>query len=145
MSAGRISGYHIVAGCWWRVAVESIRMEVPMTCLRFFLPGLFALSAFGQSPQNAVDPSRITKEAVQTILGNNLGQTKPRPTGQGMNYLAPLSVNIPREASCSVALIEMEIPKGVNFLIEQVHPSNGTSDNMPVAKGLPACSTGTGR
>jgi hypothetical protein len=112
-----------------------------MAGLRFFLPALlFVVSAFGQSPQNAVDPSRITKEAVQAILGNNLGQTRP------VLNLQQFTVNGPKEASaCSVPLVEVQIPKDTNFVIAQVPPPSDFRDNMPVAKGLPACPTGTGR
>ena len=113
-----------------------------MTCLRFFLPGFFVLSAFGQSPQNAVDPTRIIKEAVQAILGNNLGQTRPTPTVPRMNYLATLMATVPRETQCSVPLIEMKVPKDVNFTMAQVPPPERFSDNMPVARGLPACPAG---
>lgn len=114
-----------------------------MSKVRFLLPGFLVLGAFGQSPQNAVDPTRITKEAVQAILGNNLGQTRPTPTVPRMNYLAPLMASVPKETQCSVPLIEMEIPKGVNFVISQVPPSEGFSDNMAVARGLAACAGGT--
>jgi hypothetical protein len=121
-----------------------------MSRLRFFLPALFVLSAFGQTPQNAVDPYRITKKAVQAILGanlgaTNLGATSPGEIRPGMNYLAPLPVNVPRETSCSVPLIEMKIPKDVDFVMAQVAPPDGTRDNMPVVHGLPACPTGAGR
>ncbi|HEV8037936.1 MAG TPA: hypothetical protein VGP62_03665 [Bryobacteraceae bacterium] len=112
-----------------------------MTCFRFFLPGLFVLSAFGQSSQNAIDPTRLSKEAVQAILANNLGQTKPGMTAPGVFYLAPLSVNLPKETSCSVPLVEMKVPKDTKFEIAQAAPPAGFRDNMPVAKGLPVCPT----
>ncbi len=111
-----------------------------MTCLRFFLPGFFVLSAFAQTSQNAVDPSHITKEAVQAILGASLDQSKP------VMNLMTFTANGPKDASsCSVPLVEVQIPKDTNFVIAQVHPPSGFSDTMPVAKGLPACPPGTGR
>jgi hypothetical protein len=113
-----------------------------MSKVRFLLPGFLVLGAFGQSSQNAADPSHITKEVVQAILGNNLGQTRPTPTVPRMNYLAPLMANVPKETRCSVPLIEMNVPNGVNFTMAQVPPPQGFSDNMPVAQGLPACPTG---
>ena len=139
MSAGRISGYHIAGlgtGDWGLRAVESIHMEVPMSHLRFLLPCLFVLTAFGETPQNAVDPSHITKEAVQAILGASLGQSKP-----GAAYEHLIVANVPMETACSVPLVEMKIPKGVDFAIAQVPPPSEFHDNMPVAKGLPACPT----
>jgi hypothetical protein len=102
-----------------------------------FLVAFSVITAFGQSSQNAVDPTRITKEAVQAILGNNLGQTKAVPR---VNSLAPLVANVP--AQCSVPLVEMEIPKGNSFVITQVPPPGDFRDNMPMAHGLPACPTG---
>ncbi len=110
-----------------------------MTCLRFFLPAVFVLSAFGQSPQNAVDPTRITKEAVQAILGNNLGQGK-LPVVHLERFTGAV-----KESACSVPLIEMKVPKDVNFTMMQVPPSEGFRDNMRAARGLPACSAGTDR
>jgi len=107
-----------------------------MTCFRFFLPALFVLSAVGQS-QNAADPSHITKDVVQAILGASLGQGRP------VMHLERFTADS-KETSCSVPLIEMEIPKGV-FVIAQVPPPNGTSDKMLVVKGLPACPSGTVR
>jgi len=108
-----------------------------MAGLRFFLPALFVVSAFAQTSQNAVDPSHITKEAVQAILGASLGQSKP------VMNLMTFTANGPNDASsCSVPLVEVQIPKDTNFVIAQVHPPSGFSDNMPVAKGLPACPTG---
>lgn len=107
-----------------------------MTCLRFFLPGFFVLSAFGQSPQNAVDPTRFTKEAVQAILGVSLGQGKPPVV-----YLERFTGAV-TETSCSAPLIEMKVPEGVNFTMARVPPPEGFSDNMPAARGLPACAAG---
>jgi hypothetical protein len=49
-----------------------------------------------------------------------------------------------KEASCSVPLLEMKVPKGVNFTMTQVPPAEGFSDNMPVARGLAACAAGAG-
>jgi len=109
-----------------------------MTCLRFFLPGFLVLSAFGQSPQNAADPRRITKEAVQSILRASLGQgTLP------VTYFDRFTGGV-KETACSVPLIEMKVPKDVNFTMLQMPPPEGFSDKMPVAQGLPACPTGTG-
>jgi hypothetical protein len=117
--------------------VESSQVEVAMAGLRFFLPALFVLSAFGQSYQNAVDPSRITKEAVQAILGASLGQSKP------VMNLMTFKADGPKDASsCSVPLIEVQISKDTNFVIAQVPPPSDFRDNMPVAKGLPACPAG---
>ena len=111
-----------------------------MDGLKFFLPALFVLSAFGQSAQNAVDPSHITKEVVQAILGNSLGQGKP------VMNLMTFTANGPKEDSaCSVPLVEVQILKDTNFVIAQVPPPSDFRDNMPVAKGLPACPTGTAR
>jgi hypothetical protein len=122
-----------MAGCG-RIAV----LEVPM--IRWcFLFAFFVVSAFGQSAQNAVDPARITKEAVQAILGASLGQGVP------VLNLMHFSVNGLRETSCSVPLIEVQIPKDTNFVITQVAPPGDFRDNMPVAHGLAACPGATGR
>jgi hypothetical protein len=126
----------LVAGCWWLVAVESTQVEVAMSHLRFLLPCFFVLTAFGETPQNAVDPTRISKEAVQAILGASLGQSKP-----GAAYEHLIVGNVPMETACSVPLVEMKIPTGVDFAIAQVPPPSDFHDNMPVAKGLPACPT----
>ena len=107
-----------------------------MTCLRFFVPGFLALGAFGQSPQNAVDPTRITKEAVQAIVSASLGQgTLP------VTYFDRFTGGV-KETSCSVPLIEMKVPKDVNFTMKQVPPPQGFGDNMPVARGLSVCAVG---
>jgi hypothetical protein len=109
-----------------------------MTCLRFFLPAVFVLSAFGQSPQNAVDPTRLTNKVVKTILDVSLGQgTLP------VTYLERATGRV-KETACSVPLIEMKVPKDVNFTMAHVPPPQGFNDNMPVAQGLPACSAGPG-
>ena len=105
-----------------------------MTCSRFFLPGLFVLSAFGQSAQNAVDPTRISKEVVQAILGNNLGQTKPVIPLQQFTAKGTMAFS-----ECSVPLVEMKVPKETKFAIAQVPPPADFRDNMPVAKGFPVC------
>jgi hypothetical protein len=107
-----------------------------------FLLAFFVLSAFGQSSQNAVDPTRITKEAARAILGNNLGQSRPALIVPGASYIAPLSADAFKETSCSVPLVEMKIPKDVNFAIGQVPAPSDFRDNMPVAHGLPPCPTG---
>jgi hypothetical protein len=85
------------------------------------------------------DPTRITKEAVQAILGASLGQRMP------VSNLMRFSVDGQRETSCSVPLIEVQIPKDTNFVITQVPPPSNFTDNKPVAHGLPACPTGTSR
>jgi hypothetical protein len=132
------SSWLLVSGCWFLVAVESVLLEVPMTrwC---FLVAFFVVSAFGQSPQNAVDPTRITREAVQAILGASLGQGMP------VSNVMRFSVDGLRESSCSVPLIEVQIPKDTEFVIAQVRPPGNFSDKMPVAHGLPACPTGDSR
>jgi hypothetical protein len=104
-----------------------------MTCLRFFLPGFFALSAFSQSPQNAVDTTRVTKEAVQAILGASLGQGT-LPVVRLGRFTGAVD-----ESACSVPLIEMKVPKDVNFTMAQVPPPQAFSDDMAVAHGLPPC------
>jgi hypothetical protein len=103
-----------------------------------FLFAFFVVSAFGQSSQNAVDPTRITKEAVQAVLGASLGQSMP------VSNLMPFS-EWQRENSCSVPLIEVRIPKDTNFVITQVPPPGDFRDNMLVAHGLPACPTRASR
>ncbi len=107
-----------------------------------FLLAFFALSAFGQSPGNAVDPTRISKEAVQAILGASLGQNRP---AAAYEHLVVLHDVQEWTSSCSVPLAAMEIPKDVNFVITQVAPPGDFKDNMPVAHGLPACPAGPGR
>jgi hypothetical protein len=98
-----------------------------------FLLGFFVLSAFGQSSQNAVDPTRITKEIVQAILGASLGQSKPAAPFEHLVVLGP------ETSACSVPLLEAQIPKDVTFTITQVPPPSDFRDNMPVAHGLAAC------
>jgi hypothetical protein len=100
-----------------------------------FLLAVFVLSAFGQSSQNAVDPTRIAKETVQAILGASLGQGKP--TGAAYENLVVVG---PEAASaCSVPLVEARIPKDVTLTIAQVHAPSDFRDNIPVAHGFPAC------
>jgi hypothetical protein len=107
-----------------------------MTCFRFFLPGFFVLSAFGQTAQNAVDPTRISKQIVKLILNASLVPTKPVMNLQQFTANGPQATS-----SCSVPLVEVKIPKDVEFVITQVPPPGDFRDNMPVAKGLPACPT----
>jgi hypothetical protein len=106
----------LVSGCWLLVAGER---------------------AFGQSSQNAVDPTRITKEAVQAILGASLCQSNPAAAYEHLVILGPEPAS-----ACSIPLIEAQIPKDVTFTITQVPPASDFRDNMPVAHGLPACPTG---
>jgi hypothetical protein len=100
-----------------------------------FLLAVFVLSAFGQSSENAVDPTRITKETVQAILGASLGQGKP--TAAAYENLVVLGTEV--ASACSVPLVEVQIPKDVTFTMVQVAPSDGFRDNMPVAHGFPVC------
>lgn len=101
-----------------------------------FLLTFFALSAFGQSSQNAVDPTRITKEAVQAILGASLGQSKPAAAYDHLVIRGPEAAS-----SCSVPLLEAQIPKDTTFTIVQVPPPINFRDNMPAAHGAQACPT----
>jgi hypothetical protein len=106
-----------------------------------FLLAFFVLSAFGQSSENAVDPTRISKEVVQAILGASLGQGKPTVAAyENLVVLGPEAAS-----ACSVPLIEAQIPKDVTFTIAQVPPPDRFRDNMPVAHWFPACPTGAGR
>jgi len=107
-----------------------------------FLLASFAVSAFGQSSGNAVDPTRISKEAVQAILGASLGQNRPVAA---FEHLVVLHDGIEEISACSVPLIEAKIPEGITFVITQVAPPDGFRDNIPVAHGFPACPSGTGR
>src|SRR5580700_506853 len=100
-----------------------------------FLLAVFVLSAFGQSSQNAVDPTRITKETVQAILGASLGQGKP--TAATYENLVVLGPEV--ASACSVPLVEAQIPKDVTFTMVQVPPPDGFRDNMPVAHGFSVC------
>ncbi|HEV2687480.1 MAG TPA: hypothetical protein VGV35_02970 [Bryobacteraceae bacterium] len=127
--------------------------------MRFFLPGLLALTAFGQTPQNAAPrPDLNIQDAFRARFGNGLdarshGMAFVAPT-QGMFFGAPLSndgaspdsffsapppANVRKGTSCSVPLIEMKIPKGVNFAITPVPPPQGFHSDMPVTQGLAAC------
>jgi hypothetical protein len=103
----------------------------------FFLPSFFVLSAFGQTSQNAVDPSHISKEAIQAIVRAAMSQTKPTVNVMVLPDNGPMTAS-----SCSVPLVEMKIPKDIDFVIAQAAPPSGFSGNMPVAKGLLACPTG---
>ena len=101
-----------------------------------FLLAFFVVSAFGQSSENAVDPTRISKQVVQAILGASLGQGKPTAAA----YENLLVFGSEAASGCSVPLVEAQIPKDTNFTIAQAPPPSDFRDNMPVAHGLPACS-----
>jgi len=94
---------------------------------------LFAGGALGQTAQDALNPDRLVYEAVLAF------QASQRSTKLVTNP-APLGAAIPDESRCSIPLAEAKIQKEVEFTMKTVPPPTNFHSNMPVARGLPACS-----
>jgi len=100
---------------------------------RFLLPVAFAATLCGQTTQNAVDPQHVIAQAVRAL--------------QNGKWQAPASYEIAPGAvdlfetnrQCSVPLLQVEIPKDVNFTSARTSPPQEFHDTMPVAKAMPAC------
>jgi hypothetical protein len=94
-------------------------------------------SIFPQSPAPKVDPrvQRLVDDWVKQhpAFGRN---PEPVKTLSGVLPAIPAAPISP----CSVPLIEMQIPKNVEFSIRRAAPPKNFSDNMQVSVPAPACS-----
>ena len=104
-----------------------------MSGSRILLPGLLALTLFGQSEDNAVpNPNTAIDRAVRGIAQRSL-------TASGFSLLPrplpppPLSG---RSTNCVVSLREMPILADKNFVIGQLSPPKNFRDNMAAAQRL---------
>ena len=108
-----------------------------MSGIRILLLGIFALTLFGQSENNAVpNPGAAVDTAVRGIVQKSLTASNLLPpAGPVRRPFAPAGAT-----GCSVPLLEMPIPAGRNFVIGQLNPPKTFIDNMVVERGLlPAC------
>jgi hypothetical protein len=108
-----------------------------MSGLRTLLLGMFALTLFGQSENNAVpNPGGAIDTAVRGIVQKSLTTSNLLPPARPVGRpIAPGGAT-----NCAVPLLEMPIPAGRNFVIGQLNPPKTFVDNMVVERGLlPAC------
>jgi len=108
-----------------------------MSGLRILLPGLLALTLFGQSETNAVpNPGAAIDQAVRGIIQKGLSASNSLPSARPL----PPRVLSGRVPKCAVPLLEAPIPADKNFVIIELNPPKTFIDNMVVAHGLlPAC------
>jgi hypothetical protein len=105
---------------------------------QLLLLSVFALTCYGQTPENAVQPDRLVQQAVDGTVRATLDATKPK-----IKFPArPGSIaSMPPSPACAVPLLEMTVPKGVRFTLRKAPPIE-SPDHMPAAHTLPACPDG---
>jgi hypothetical protein len=105
--------------------------------LRVLLLGLLAVSLWGQSDTNAVpNPGQVIHHAVQGLVQSSL-------LGTSHPVILPGPLPAPfwpgRTTKCAVPLLEAPIAAEKNFVIAQLRPPKDFTDDMTVARALPAC------
>ena len=108
-----------------------------MSCSRILLLGVFALTLFGESENNAVpNPGAAIDTAVRGIVQKSLTASNLLPPARPVRR--PIEPG--GATNCAVPLLEMPIPADRNFVIGQLNPSKTFVDDIVVEHGLlPAC------
>ncbi|HTS51503.1 MAG TPA: hypothetical protein VMH05_26325 [Bryobacteraceae bacterium] len=104
--------------------------------LRLSLAGLIGMAAYGQTPENAVQPDRLVQRAVDGTVRAALDPTRPKITFGPRIVTNPV---LPPSSGCAIPLQEMTIPEGVNFTMKKTPGPLESHDQMPVGSALPAC------
>src|SRR5579863_5069199 len=98
---------------------DETSWEAPLSRLSLLLAASLAISAFGQTPENAAHPDQYIQQTVRGAFDASLNPTVPRPPFLAPQNTYPIAGVPGRPTQCAVPLREMKIPNGVRFATKE--------------------------